>query len=68
MIQPDEFVIAAKKKRQYLTKRLKEVRETDIKLGETLTRKIELLNIMIAEFGRKPHRNSIKNLNLRAKF
>jgi hypothetical protein len=64
----EDFLTAIKKKRQALRKMQKQVQETDQKRSETLIRKIELCNIMIAEFQPQTNTRSLKNLNLRAKF
>lgn len=34
----------------------------DLKMWETLTRRIELINILLAEFGKMQHPNSLRNL------
>jgi hypothetical protein len=63
-----EFLKALRKRKAALERRRKKVFESDIKLSETLTRKIEMINIMLSEFGRQNHPNSIKNLLHRSKF
>jgi len=64
----EEFLKTLKQKRQSLIRKQKIVIEDDIKLSESLTRKIELCNIMITEFGGLHNSNSMKNLKHRFKF
>lgn len=57
-----------KRKKQWLQYQEKVFFETDIKRRETLTRKIEMINIIIAEVQPKRHNNCIHNLKHRSKF
>ena len=63
-----EFLYQVKRKRASLQRKLRIVQETDLRLSETLTRKIELINIVIAEFGDFKHPKSLANLLHRNKF
>lgn len=56
-----EFLKALRKKKTSLQRKQKLMCE-DLKMWETLTRKIELINIIISEFGRTQHTNSLRNL------
>lgn len=56
-----EFLKALRKKKASLQRKQRLMCE-DLKMWETLTRKIELINIMLSEFGRTQHTNSLRNL------
>lgn len=62
------FLKAIKKKKQFFNRKYKNIPDSEVKLRESISRKIELLNCLIAEFGDKKQFNSIKNLGHRAKF
>jgi len=68
MMSNSEFLYQVKRKRASLQRKLRIVQETDLRLSETLTRKIELINIVIAEFGDFKHPKSLANLLHRNKF
>ena len=68
MMSNSEFLYQIKRKRASLQRKLRIVQETDLNLSETLTRKIELINIVIAEFGDFKHPKSLANLLHRNKF
>lgn len=57
-----------KRKKQWLQYQEKVFFETDSKRRETITRKIELINIVIAEFQPQMNPNSLNNLKHRRKF
>lgn len=56
-----DFLKALRKKKTSLQRNRYLLCE-DVKAWETLTRKIELINILLVEFGRMQHPNSIRNL------
>lgn len=66
--QTETFLKAIKKKRQFFLRKFKNISEEDVQMRESISRKIELLNCLIAEFGDKKQYNSIKNLGHKAKF
>ena len=57
----DIFLCALRYKKDDLARQLKK-EETDLQRRDKLTRRIELLNIVIWEFAPKVHENSLKNL------
>ncbi len=68
MMSTSEFLYQLRRKKismQYLQKK---VQETDIPLSERLTYRIELINLLIAEFGDFKHPKSLANLLHRNKF
>jgi hypothetical protein len=67
-LRKNRFVETLKKKKRELHRLYEESREDDLKTAETLLYRIELLNILIAEFQGFYHINSIRNLKHRAKF
>lgn len=56
-----DFVQALKRRKGTLTREFKLLMETDPKRDQTM-RRIELLNIMLNEFKRPAHQNSMNNL------
>jgi len=50
MTDKRKFVSALRRKRQSLMAQLRKLSDSDIPKSETLTRKLELINCMIAEF------------------
>jgi hypothetical protein len=63
-----ELIYQLKKKKQYLQRRHHLVKETDIPFSELLTYRIELINILLAEFGEFQNPVSLKNLRHKPKF
>jgi len=68
MMSNSEFLYQIKRKRASLQRKLRIVQETDMNLSQSITRKIELINIVIAEFGDFKHPKSLANLLHRNKF
>lgn len=67
----DEFIKSLKRKRTELKRKFKIIYETDANLRDTLSRKIELLNMLIVDLGegtQKVRPASLKNLKHRARF
>jgi hypothetical protein len=64
----EAFLTAIKKKKQFFNRKYRNIPDSEVKMRESISRKIELLNCLIAEFGDKKQYNSIKNLGHRAKF
>jgi len=63
-----EFLYQLKRKKASMQRKQRIVQESDLKLSEVLTRRIELINILLAEFGDFKHPKSLANLLHRNKF
>jgi hypothetical protein len=50
MTDKRKFISSLRRKRQSIMAQLRTLSDSDIRKSETLTRKLELLNCMIAEF------------------
>lgn len=59
---PKRFTHQLRNKKTELQRSLHKAQETDFELSDALTRKIELINILLAEFGSFAHPRSLKNL------
>ena len=57
-----------KRYKNYFQRRQNMAKETDFEYSDTLTYRIELINILLAEFGQFQHPKSLKNLLHRPKF
>lgn len=70
MKEQDDFIVSLKKKKRELSRKFKIIYETEPKLRDSLARKIELLNILIHDFGlkRSMRKASLNNLKHRSKF
>jgi hypothetical protein len=66
MRKPNEFLKVVKAKKAQLCSQLKD--NVEMTEANTLIARIELLNMVIWEFGNKVHNNSLKNLGHRNKF
>ena len=68
MLYNSDFLHQLKRKKIAMQRKQKLVQETDIEMSQTLTRRIELINILLAEFGHFHHPKSLANLLHRPKF
>jgi len=63
-----QLIYQLKKHKQYFQRRQHLVKETDSKYSDLLTYRIELINILLAEFGEFKNPKSLKNLLHKPKF
>lgn len=63
-----ELIYQLKKKKQAMQRQVSLIRETDIEFSQTLIYRIELINILLAEFSEFKHPKSLANLLKRNGF
>ena len=63
-----DFLYHLRRKKVAMQRVQNKVQETDRELSETLIRRIELINILLAEFGVFKHVKSLANLLHKPKF